>query len=291
MTQFIRQAKVLVGIRKQNSNQIEQVINIEGLRVSFDIQKNLSYAPNLGIIKIWNLSPEHRNIIKDFGDQVTLFTGYERGSGYSILFTGDTTSVAHFFDLPDVVTILECGDGDRFVNNIRQSLSFAPGTPVSTVIKQISQALGLNLTQFTEIPDTVYPLGFESCYLLKEALTKACESSNLQWSVQNGELQIIPISGNLNQSPYLIDADSGMIGIPQRFTWKRQDTFEQGNTYGPPVGWKVSTLLTSRLLPGSPVIIKSDYLGINQLCIVQTIRHTGDTFGLDWSSTLEVIQK
>ena len=134
MTKFIRTATVVIKIRRDDFSGYERTIRLSGLRVSFNIQKNLSITPNSGVIRIWNLSRDHRNLIKDYGDEVTVYAGYERGSGEELLYIGDTTTVYHTYELPDVVTTLECGDGDRYVNQKHFSLSFQSGATAREVI-------------------------------------------------------------------------------------------------------------------------------------------------------------
>jgi hypothetical protein len=283
---FIRQAKVQIRFKEKDGSAYKGTITLTGLRVSFSIQKNLSWTCNSGNIRIWNLSQDHRNLINDYGDEVIVYAGYERGSGYEILYRGDTTSVTHVFDFPEIVTILECADGDRYVNQKHFSLSFKPKTPVRDVITRISKEMGIDVAEFANSDNLAYNEGFEFSGMLKEALSKACAVLGLQWSIQNNELQIIPINGALAETVYDINSETGMIGIPTRYTFKRQDFYVKG----PAVGYKVNTLLYPQILPGSRLNIVSRYLGIQGIFVVQTIRHVGDTYGPEWISNMEVTE-
>ncbi len=77
-----------------------------------------------------------------------------------------------------------------------------------------------------------------------------------------------------------------MVGLPQRYSFVRASFFVPG----PAVGWKVQTLLYPLILPGSKVNINSRYLDLKGLFRVETIRHSGDTYGSEWNSQLEVTQ-
>jgi hypothetical protein len=286
MTKFIRTATVIIRIRRDDFTGYEKTIRLSGLRVSFNIQKNLAWSTNVGNIKIWNLSRDHRNLIKDYGDEVTVYAGYERGSGEELLYVGDTTTVYHTYDLPDIVTTLECGDGERYVNQKHFSLSFQAGTSAREVIQTIAKRMGIPITEFANSDNLVYDQGFECAGMGKEALLKACSLLNLQASVQNETLQIIPVSGVIDETAFLINGQTGMIGIPQRYTYKRQDFYVQG----PAVGWRVATLLYPKILPGSKLDISSQYLGFQGIFRCETIRHSGDTFGMQWESNMEVTQ-
>lgn len=281
---FLRIAKLVVNIRGEDPTVFERSITITGLRVSFALSKNLSTASNPAVIRVWNLSSTHRNLIKDFGDEVILYAGYEKGTGYELLFRGDTTCVFHAFDLPDIVTTLQCADGDRYVNNRHFSISFAPQATVRSVIQEIADRLGLPLVEFAASDDLVYPRGFSHDGMGKEGLNKACAYANLQWSVQNNALQVIPLDGTITEPAFKINVDTGMIGIPERYTFKRQDFY----VVGPATGWRVDTLLYPQILPGARLDIQSIYLGFQGIFRCETIRHDGDTHGPNWESNMEV---
>lgn len=286
MTSFIRTAKVVVRIRRDDFKGYEKTITLTGLRVSFSIQKNLAVQTNPGVVRIWNLSQDHRNLIKDYGDEVTIYAGYERGSGEQLLYRGDTTAVSHTFDLPDIVTTLECGDGERYVNQEHFSLSFGAGTKVEDVIRAVAGKMGITIAEFSGAGNLVYELGFSFSGMLKEALNKATAYANLQWSVQNNGLQIIPKTGSIVQPAFKINSETGMVGIPQRFTYKGQDFYVKGRD----VGWKVMTLLNPLIIPGYKVDVASRYLGWQGIYRVETVRHDGDTYGDLWQTNLELTQ-
>lgn len=286
MTKFIRTATVVIKIRRDDFSGYERTIRLSGLRVSFNIQKNLSITPNSGVIRIWNLSRDHRNLIKDYGDEVTVYAGYERGSGEELLYIGDTTTVYHTYELPDVVTTLECGDGDRYVNQKHFSLSFQSGATAREVIENVAQRMGIPVTEFANSDNLVYDQGYEFAGMGKEALLKACSYLGLQPSIQNEQLQVIPIKGTIDEPPIVINGDTGMVGIPQRYTYKRQDFYE----LGPAVGWRVSALLLPRVLPGAKLDISSRYLNFQGMFRCETVRHVGDTYGSLWESNMEVTQ-
>lgn len=286
MTKFIRSATVVIRIHKNDFSGYEETITLKGLRVAFGIQKNLAVQTNVGIIRLWNLNPSHRNALKGYGDEVTIYAGYERGAGEQLLYRGDTTAISHSFDLPEIVTTLECGDGERYVNQKHQSLSFQAGTKVEDIIRAIAAQMGITIAELSNTNNMVYELGFSTTGMLKEALSKVTSYAGLQWSVQNNGLQIIPQDGTIAQPAYSINADNGMVGIPRRFTYKRQDFYVDG----PQVGWKVDTLLDPFLIPGFKVNVTSRYLNWQGIFRIETVRHQGDTHGAPWESNLEITQ-
>ncbi len=286
MTKFIRITQLIIRIRREDFQGYERTLTIRNLRMAFSIQKNLAIQTNPGLIKIWGLSANYRNLIKDFGDQVELYAGYEEASNLQLLYKGDTTTVYHSFEMPEVITTLECGDGEKYVNQKTFSLSFEAGTPVEDVIRSIASRMGINVAEYVASSNPVYELGFSNTGLLKESLNKACAYAGLQWSVQNDGLQVIPLNGTSGRPPYRIDADNGMIGVPERYTYKGPQFYTNNRA----VGWKVNNLLSPLILPGYRVDIRSRYLGFQGIFLVQTVRHNGDTYADPWFTNLEVTQ-
>jgi hypothetical protein len=300
VTQFLREASLRIRIRNADFTFREPPIFISGLRVSFSILKSLAWTTNTAIIKIWNLSQNHRNEIINYGDEVTLYAGYQRGAGKQVLFIGDTTCVQHVYDLPEIVTILECGDGERYINQYRYTRSWAPNTPARVIIEDIAKAMDISIAEYAASPNLVHFNGLECSGMAKDSLTKVCNYLNLQWSIQNNELQVIPNDGTIIQPPFEINASTGMQGIPQRFTYKRVDLWRPTSNQplasplaparapSQPVGYKVNVALNPLILPGNSVILTSTHLGFKSPMRVENIRHEGDTFGFLWSSSLEL---
>lgn len=285
MARFDRIASVEVGLRNNTFNGYIGTIKLSALRISFSIQKNLSWSTNTASVKIWNLSQENRNRIKDYGDQIILSAGYREDAGEQLLFIGNTTQVSHAYDQPEIVTTLDCGDGERILNQKSITVSFKEKVPVRQVVQTIADQLGLSISEFTATDNVVYEQGFEYAGMGKNALDKAVLRLGLRWSVQNGKLQIIPQYGTTSKPAIEINADTGMIGIPQRYTDKRAAVYLDG----PRTGYIVQTTLRPDILPGDRLNIKSERIGLNGPYAVFSIKHEGDLFGPNWRSIMEVI--
>ena len=107
----------------------------------------------------------------------------------------------------------------------------------------------------------------------------------IQYSIQNNQLQIIPINGTISEPIIQVNQATGMQGIPQRYTYRSLDLYrsvDQRNT-----GYKVNVALNPFILPGSKIDLASSHLNFRGPYRVETVRHEGDTFGLVWTSQLE----
>lgn len=266
-------------------NAFRGTLDIRNLRIAFSITKSISWSTNTANVQIWNLSPENRNQIAHFGDELTLYAGYVNDGGAQLLFVGDTTQVAHSFPQPEIISTLTCGDGDKIINNKVISVSFGANTPVRTVIQNIADQMGMTIVSGLPVILEVYALGFKGTNLARNVLDNACQKANLWWSVQNGNLVIQRKNQGNSKPPIDINVNTGMIGVPERYTNK------QGQFYvvGQKEGWKVKTLLRPDIIPGDVIRLRSDKVPVDGLFFVETIQHEGDNYGATFESNMEMI--
>jgi len=283
--------------------------------------KSIAWSTNSAVIKIWNLSNDHRNLIKDYGDEITVYAGYagwppvpvNQTDGPQILYIGDTQAVSHVYDFPEIVSVLECGTQERYLNQRRVSISFASETPARQVIQAIADQMGLPIIQFSNTDNLVYRQGIKFIGMGKDALQIVANKLGLVADVQDQGLYLYPKNGTIVQPIIPINENTGMIGVPQRFTYRSTDLYSPitgqnilgSNTVGSlavrgalapfvppsrPTGYKVSTTLNPSILPGSQIELTSTHLNyIRGRNKVLNVRHEGDTYGFQWISQMEVV--
>lgn len=266
-------------------------MEIENLHMAFSVYKSESWSTNTANFRIWNLSESKRNLLNQYGDELTISAGYRLETGAQVLFRGNTTLVSHIFSEPEIITVLDCGDGERSLNLILASASFGANTPVRQVIEYYAGVLGLTIAEFAPTDDLVYALGHKFSGIAKDGLDKACKALGLTWSVQNNNLVILVQNVGSSKPPIEINADTGMIGIPQRYTDRRQYLYRAlpKNGGAPKPGWKVRTLLRPDIIPGDRIRLRSGKVDIDGVFYVISIRHEGDNYGSQFESALEVI--
>lgn len=289
---FYREAMLSIRIRNSDFTGYIATVNIKGLRVSFSILKSLSKTTNSAVIKIWNLSQDNRNLIKDYGDEVTLYAGYREEGGPQVLFIGDTTTVMHFYEFPEIITVLECGDGEKYVNRLRVSVSYGENVQARTIISGIATQMAdqetgmpLRFVEFASSDNLIYRQGFKFIGMGKDGLNIVCSKLGLQASIQNNQLQVIPVNGTISEPIIQVNEANGMQGVPQRYTYRSLEVYRDIKLRN--TGYKVNVALNPFILPGSKIDLASTHLKIRGPYKVQTIRHDGDTFGMIWSSQIE----
>lgn len=277
---FSRAAGVIVG-----KTGLEEGIAIEGLRVSFRIQKTLERTPNTCDLRIWNLSERTRGLIQGKGLPVLVVAGYEGETGQ--IFAGDSRTVDHVKEGADWVTRIQCGDGEAAYAAARVSESFGKGTPVVDVILSLVKKLGVKAGNSEKRVRSETRLQFEQLahgYALQGKVSNELDTllraKQLTWSIQDGALQLLGPRELLPGEGVLLDSDHGLIGTPSHGS--------------PPADGKPSLLKARSLLqpvfrPGGRVRLRSSGLrGGGGDYRIERLGIVGDTAGGDWYSDLEL---
>lgn len=266
-------------------------LEASNLRMTFSISKSIAWATNTATFRIYNLGADKRNQLAYYGDEIRIFAGYQENGGEQLLFIGNTTQTTHSFNFPEIITSLTVGDGEKVLNQIIISVSFGANTPARTIIESIAQQMGLTLQFFAQSENKVYPTGFKDTGLAKDLLEKVCSYLNLKASVQNENLLIFQVGQGNTEKPVIeINADTGLIGVPERYSDKRQYDYRALPPDGAPrPGWRVKCLLRPDLIPGDRVRIRSEHANVDGIFYIETIQHEGDNYGPLFESNLEVI--
>lgn len=241
---------------------------IESLHISFEIEKDESPNPNSCHIEIFNLSPENRAKLSRYSYvPVLLKAGYK--GNVSVIFEGDLACCYHIHEDASWKTILTSGEGFIAISSKRTNKSYAKGTPIKTVIKDLAQQMGLPLMNtLNHIKD------------LKRALSKdfAAISSPIKdiarlvgkdfcVSVQRQSLQIRKSDEALPQEALSLSSESGLLGSPEPGS--------KGEII-------VRALLIPELNPGRKVHIKSS--SFEGFLTIESVRFNGSNFGELWEA-------
>jgi hypothetical protein len=191
------------------------------------IRKNLGGINNCNI-RIYNLSPKNRNLIRyDMSDYSTirnlkLYAGY--GTNLPVIFIGNISQAWSFREGTDFITTIECYDGgDGFINGlIPGTAGFPAGTPLQSIYKKLMSYMP-NTTFGAIGPSFIYEKGTSS--LLKTSRYTSYTGNagdvlrNLTGNaffIDNGQTYILAdhecISGNVA----LINNQSGLLDTPLR---------------------------------------------------------------------------
>lgn len=271
---FSRSVDVVVGPKR-----------LTGIDCAFEIEKTIKPEPNTCELKIWNLSEDTRAAFEEIsprkkfqtkGIPVRIEAGYV--DDRAILWLGDLRNVYSEYDGVDWITTMNAGDGALAYQNSRVNISYGPMTPAETVLRELVRRLGVgegNLAQAIALFRVtgiwkVYPNGVVLSGSAARELTDFCRSAGLEWSIQDGTIQILDRGQALRGKAIRVSSDTGMVGSPSV------------DNLGV---LSVRTLLIPDVRVGSMLVV--DSTRIKGTYRVVKARWTCDTSSTDWFIDME----
>lgn len=251
---------------------------IPGPRIKFDVEKTSEPTPNKAKIAIYNLSKDTRALAEAPGVIVALKAGYQGRN--ETIFVGDAARVISYQEGADVVTEFEASDGQDAYETAKVDLSFGPGATSGQIMesmKGLMRDAGLAIGEFRGVPNKSYLNGYAASGMVRDQLDELTQSLNLEWSIQDGALEVRPIGERSQESIIIISAETGLIGSPK----KKGESKEKG--------LEIVSLLQPKVKPGRAIVVRSLSLKRPEpLFRVLKVRHQGDTHGDEWYSRMEV---
>jgi len=192
------------------------------LRMNFKIEKSLVGYPNLGNIKIYNLSESSRNKIEKKGLQIQLFTGY-KDTSVPLLFSGDIINVVHLKTGTDWISEIFAADGINILSTSTINKTLPAGVDTEQIYNELvgqMQGIAKGTTE-----------GLKNCLSgkrsllrelqlsgnIKDWLDKIATDCGFDYSVNDGVIETAPTGLPLSDvPPVVINQGSGMIGSPER---------------------------------------------------------------------------
>jgi hypothetical protein len=295
MSRFDRVYRLLVG--KGGGQGVEIVAP---LRVTFQIEKTAKEEPNYHTIRVFNLAPERRREFERPDIRVELHAGYAQEDGPLLMAAGAVVDAYTYFDGPDVVTELRVADGYIEIRDSAVSLGYGPGITSSAVLRDLSTQMKLPLLLGEDVPDRSWANGFSFYGPSRAALHKITAGSGSEWSIQNQQLQIVAKRGVTRRGAFVLAADSGLIGYPERTHKNAQekakvtdkDTGKDKRLVSAKQqrnGWRVTSLLLPTINPGD--LVKMESRSVEGFYRADKVTHNGDSEGGDWQTELDLVDR
>jgi hypothetical protein len=276
---FKRKVRLLIAapLTEDFASISSQVIEVTDLRVQFKATKTLSKEPNTAEITVTNLSATTRAALPTKGARLILQAGY--GENLEQICLGDARFTESRREGPDWLTKFQIGDGERGFLHGRVSESFAAGVPVGEVIKTVGKTLKLDTGNLESIAAGLpgqYVSGYVASGPASKELDRALKAHGYEWSIQDGQIQVLKPGEATTEEVIELSPDSGLIGSPEMGSPDKKS--------GKSV-LKAKSLLQGGIRPGRRVkIVSAQYNGFFKPVKVE---HSGDTAGGDWYTTIE----
>lgn len=248
------------------------------LDVKFKVSRSLYSRAGTCELEIANLTPDHRHEIttaRRFHTFVEVQAGYI--DGMSLLFRGDLRKAIPVRDGTNWTVKITAGDGEHAIRTARVNRSFSPGTSVSAVVQHIAETMGVGIGNAREAlrgaslgeGESVFPEGTVLYGSAAAELTRLCTAARLTWTVQDGNLQVLPLGGALERTALVLGPDTGLVGSPEIVNRRTVN---------------VKALLIPGLVPGQQVILNSAI--VTGTWRITEAEYAGDTEGADWHASL-----
>jgi hypothetical protein len=250
----------------------------EGLKVEFRVEKTLEKDPNTLDLTVFNLSRESRAKAQAKGARLELLAGY--ADDVQLIFAGEIRSADHSLDGPNWKTKIQSGDGERAYSGARATESWGPGSKAKDVVAGFVDRMKVDPGNFLDAmfaDETTFEHGFAASGRCSSELDRVLGACGMQWSIQDGEMQVIRKGATNARPALLISPATGLIGSPEIGTPEKQG--ELGSL-------KCKTLLRPGVRPGDPVQVVSEHA--SGAYRVEKLTHIGDTGGGPWYTELEL---
>lgn len=300
----------------------QDAVDVSGLDIEFRILRTLRPAPNRAAVTVWNLSPEHRAQLLarnkpdgPNGRKEPIFVRVEAGynGNNPVLLYADMRDVASRREGDSWRTLITMDDGGDAVRTARWpdgGKQFTKGSPLSQVLRQTCQALGVGLGNAADYEATaaVYGWGTALPHTMTltgsafDSLKRVTDSIGITFSIQGGVLQLLAKGKSIDFNPnkpqekevdaLVLSPSSGLLDSPEAainssvnlgFARIARGGKTQRSGNAPTVNTgiiKAKAMLIPGLVPGRIVRLESDVVTGNY--VISECEYVGQSFGPDW---------
>ena len=257
-------------------------INIDELKIDFDIEKTDCAEENRAVIRIYNLTSQTSAAVTEADGHVMLKAGYKDESTGTI-FTGDILRGWREKSGNDYITTIEAYDGRTARKGGLVTLSYAKGTDALTVAQDLLEAIGLPYKGQDKISGT-YAHGYCFIGMASDGLSELLARGGLVFTVQDETLYIAEPDSEIDSTGLTLEEGCDLISLPQILSDKT-DTADVAKDA--PNRWTFSARLNPQLVPGASVSVESSTLKGD--FIIKTARSTGSNMDGDFRTDIEAV--
>lgn len=267
-------------------------LDLSGLRIKFSIKKSDAQTPNTAEIRLYNVADATAHSIRHEFTRVVLQAGYE--SHYGVIFDGNIIKVRVGRENgTDGYLDIAAGDGDQAYNYAIVNHTLAAG---ATQGDQLGVSLGAMAGQGAgagSLADTgtaKLPRGKALYGMARDYLRHSARAADASWSIQDGKVQLVPLTGLRPSQVVVLTSKTGLVGTPEQTDGgiKARCLLNPLLVIGGQVQINEQDIAeaalpdtTKKETVNDPVTIEHD--GLYRLLLVE---HTGDSRGAEWYSDL-----
>lgn len=250
------------------------------LRIKFKIIKTSDSKPNKSNVMVYNLTKDSRTLAEKKGIVFLLSAGYN--TTQELIFSGDVARTITELDGSDYITTFEAGDGEKAFQIARVEKSFQEGVDIKDVFKEVITSLGKTIKDISAVPSSKIVNGVSLTGLSRTHMDELTNRYGLEWSIQDGGIQVLKKKGSSKETAILLSPDTGLVGIPKKKVDGTPLEKEEGLI-------ELVSFLQPQIRPGRIINLQSQFIKGEFIC--RKVTHVGDTHGQDWYSQIEAIKR
>jgi len=272
----------------------EKGIDLSSMRFTFTVEAADVQTPNNVRIRVYNLSDTTMKQVRKEYQRVVLQAGYVNGN-FGIIFDGTIKQIRIGRENgTDRYMDIIAADGDIAYNFGLVNTTMAAGSTPASQMQEIQRkafephGVGLNPLPTADMTGGVLPRGKVLYGMGREYMRDLAATSGTSWSIQNGKVTVIPLTGYLPDEAVVLTSKTGLIGLPEQ-----TDNGIYIKALLNPL-FKVGTRVKIDNKSIEEMTINIQYTAINLPAHLQAdgfyrilvVEHQGDTRGDPWYSNL-----
>jgi hypothetical protein len=194
-------------------------LDLSKLRIKFKVKRSDTQTPNMAEITVYNLEDQTAQRIQKEFSKVILQAGYEQNFG--VIFQGNIKQVIRGREnSTDTFLQIIAGDGDLSYNFAIVNTTIASGAgqaaQINAAVSAMTKTGETTAGNIGELPPSQLPRGKVMYGMARDYLKQSAESSDKTWSIQDGKVQMVPLSSYLPGEAVQLTSKTGMVGTPQQ---------------------------------------------------------------------------
>lgn len=284
--QYKRKVQVIVGGGGEG-------LVIEDLRVDFDIKKTAKGEPNEATVLLYNLNPANEVKVKEEYAEIAVSAGYE--GAVLTIFLGQIKFATVYQEGLDRITKITAGDGEKDYRQATMNITMAAGTSDVDVVEQaLASFIGGTVEgPLISVSEKQRVRGKVITGSSRTILDKVANEAGGSWSIQDGELQIVPAIETLPDEAVLITSETGMIGAAEA----EEDGVKVTCLMNPALKVNAKIMLDNTAIKEASVDAKTRASSVETegpedvrvspdgIYKILELRHNGSTHALEWYTT------
>ena len=188
----------------------DSALSIDALYITFEIEKVLSGKPSDGIVNIYNLNDTSEAKIKETGERVRVFAGYDENK--DLIYDGDIRKIEKNKQGLDRIVTITLGGNVFKLTNAFFNKSYAGAVSVSQVVSDAVPSFGISAVGLDAIPaSTLTDFAFTG--RTSDLLDRILNPLNVQWFENDGFINI-SMRGEATESVFILKPGTGLIDSP-----------------------------------------------------------------------------